>query len=60
MNPFYGTALLGIAGGLSLLAQPLPKADNTMALLGRMEAKAAQLQDYTVVCEKVCAGPTVW
>ena len=51
MNPFYGSALAGIVGGLSAVAQPLPDARNAAALLSRMEARAAQLQDYTVICE---------
>jgi outer membrane lipoprotein-sorting protein len=56
MNPFYASALVGIAGGLSFLGQPLSRAGTTTALLGRMEARAAQLRDYTVVCESDANG----
>jgi hypothetical protein len=58
MNPFYWSALVGIIGGLSAVARPLPNAGNAAALLSRMEARAACLQDYTVVCECETSGRT--
>src|SRR5438309_521940 len=51
MSQYYWSLIIGIIGGLSAVTQPLPSAGNAAALLSRMEARAAQLQDYTVICE---------
>ena len=58
MSQFYWRTLLGIIGGLSAVAQPLPNSENAAALLGRMEARAAHVQDYTVTCEAEINGRT--
>ena len=58
MNQFYWSSLVGIIGGLSAVAQPLPNTENVAALLCRMEARAAYLQDYTVIGEAESNGRT--
>ena len=56
MNRFYWSSLIGIMGGLSAVAQPMPNTGNAAALFSRMGAKAAQLQDYTVIAERETNG----
>ena len=59
MNPIHWSLVVGIMGGLSAVTQPLPNVGNAASLLSRMEARAAQLHDYTVVCEgEINSKPT--
>jgi hypothetical protein len=58
MKRFYWSAFIGIIGGLAAVAQPLSEAPNAAVLLSRVEARAAHLQDYTVICEDEANGKT--